>query len=97
MDDREYRALEAMRTEMGGGFQRWKPCIHDDKQIGFDLVLDPWTPSEYTEWVRAEDAIRREAQLLERIRVLEERAARSADLMERAMGMLDGRAASAGD
>ncbi|MFM0306302.1 hypothetical protein P0D71_00710 [Paraburkholderia sp. RL17-383-BIF-A] len=96
MDDREYRGLEAMRTEMGGGFQRWKPYIHDDKQIGFDLVLDPWTPSEYTEWVRAEDAIRREAQLIEQIRALEERVAQSTDLIAKAVGMLGGRAASAG-
>lgn len=80
MTDKEWFEIQAFRGE----FQRWTP----DRDTGFELVLTPWEESEYTEWVRAEDAIRREIQLLARIRQLEERAAQAAELVSKAVEMI---------
>jgi hypothetical protein len=77
MNDQEWKSQEAMRREVGG-FLRWIPSVRDGTKIDFGVVLGPWCDSEFTEWVRAEDAIRRESELLARIKQLEERIKRSA-------------------
>lgn len=66
-------------------FQRWTP----DREVNMELVLTEWSSEADSEWVRAEDAVRREAELLERIRELENRAERSADLLAKAVAMLE--------
>jgi hypothetical protein len=62
-------------------FQRWKP----DRDVNMELVLTEWDGSANSQWVRAEDAIRRESQLLERIRALEEQADKAASLIAAAI------------
>lgn len=67
-----------------GNFQRWAP----DRDVNMELVLTEWDDEIEGEWVRAEDAINREAELLARIHELETQAARAAELIEKAVGMM---------
>lgn len=64
--------------------QRWVP----DRDVNMERVLTEWDDEIDGEWVRAEDAIRREAELLAQIRNLEARAAQSAALVAKAMELI---------
>ncbi len=80
MTDKEWFEIQAFRGE----FQRWTPV----GDVDMELVLEPWDDSKDSQWIQAEDAIRRENQLLARIQQLEEREAKAAELVAKAVEVM---------
>jgi hypothetical protein len=80
MNDKEWFEIQAFRGE----FQRWAPV----GDVHMELVFTSWDNSKDSQWIQAEDAIRRETQLLARIHHLEEHAAQAAELVSKAVEMM---------
>ena len=66
---------------------------NDDRDFVYARVDSSVAESDDGIWVLAEDAIAREAQLLGRINTLETQAAQAAELISKAVGMMEPRKA----